>query len=355
MFVTGKRNIYSFLSNAIIEQLKLDSINDINALLVKESNTKTPLLQNAATGSNTSYRSNSMPTSLLNVSLVNVNCGNNNGECLSCLLKNGVAEDEISDRMNKVRKENCFGVCSCSIENVDMNNTLLFSSNHVVNDVTDSFVERVKKTMHSQILDASSQMTSTSTKRWGWAGAIFGGAALGALGALTVATGGAAGAALAGGVAGAEVGGAAAVLGDLFGKDTTNTLNSHFEKLITDVSWNYQQSINQLLVTTQVMKIKGTGIKVRNISIQNLQNAVLTAIETNCANNYDSCAISSLNTITSRVLSGKNGLVNNINTTFEGSFKYAFKKNKSLIWGTAIFIIMTGLIYVFLLFKRAAT
>jgi len=235
-----------------------------------------------------------------------------------------------------------------------MNNTLLFSTNHIIDGVTEAFVKNVAATMKNQMTQAAADISTTTSTNMGWVGAIFGGAALGALGALTVVTGGAAGAALAGGIAGAEVGGVAAVFGGLFDDNYSNELNSHFEKMITDVSWNYQQSINQLLVTTQIMQIKGTGIKVKNVSIQNLQNAVLTAIETNCTNNVDDCAVSALNTITSHVLSGKDGLVNNINTTFEGTFKYAFKQNKSLIWGTAIFIIMTGLIYVFLLFKRAA-
>jgi hypothetical protein len=305
-YLKGRGNIYSIITNSISDELKKTSDEELLYGI------------NEQTSQNIYKRS--MPSTLVNMSLVKINCGNGNKECIKCLTSYGLTFSDLIgknylkniDIIEDLRNNKCFGACSCIIENVNLTNSLTYSIGY---DINGSNIDEnaVYNKVRDEISSGSSSTSTSSSKNWlpsllGVPGVIF--------------------------------------------SDVTPTISTDVEsslkKIISSISITYKQTITQLISTSQVFEIQGTGVKVKNVSITNLQDAVLTAIESNCEKSK--CAIKDINSVTNSLIET---LTDNINKGFTSSFEYVYDQNKNLIWGTLIFIAVIMLLYFYLLFKGA--
>lgn len=312
-YIKGRQNIYSIITNSFTDELRTQSMKQISNL--------------QDSGGTDSDFTSGMPNSLLSMSFINADCGNpnNNEQCLECLKTHGgyTEADLTGDNYNKnlskinsLRNNECFGNCSCSITNVNFTNNLIYSIGYNINSDhidTNKIYENVKNQMESQSSDTK------TTKSKNWLPAL-----LGVPGTIFAAAGGS--------------------------EKITTDISQQIQKVINNISITYSQTINQLLLSSQVLQIKGTGIKVKNISFKNLQNAVLTALESNCQGGSN-CVINELNDITNKLIVQ---LTDGINKNISGMFDFVYQQNAPLIRGTVAFIILISGLYFFMLFKRSA-
>jgi hypothetical protein len=291
-YLKGRKNIYSIITNSIAEDLKTKS--DSNLMLnLNESNKK---------------YNKSTPSTLINLSLIKINCGNGNKECFNCLTSYGLNNSDLEESnylknlkvIDELRSNKCFGVCSCILENLNLSNVLSYSIGYDINDSnidTDSIFKKIK----DKIVNGSSNIN------------LFGPGSYSDVSSTAV-----------------------------------TDQESSLKKIINSISLTYKETIKQILSTSQIFEIAGTGLKIKNVSITNLQDAVLTALESNCGKN--DCPVKNINDITNSFIST---LTSNINTGFKSSFALAYEQNKYLIWGSILFLIVILLLYFYLLIKRS--
>ena len=315
-FIKGKQNLYSIISNSIIKHVK----NKQNDFLLSKLK--------SFPDSGTKYKG--MPTNLIVISSLNVNCGESD-ECYKCMKIFGVTDDNLTgdnylknkESIDKIRNNQCLGSCTCNIENISLSDTLIFDIGYTINGTDDD--------NNSIVADITNEMTtystddSSSTSR-NWLPLL--------LGLLPV--------------PGSAVFGAAFVLAG--GSDTvTNKIKDDMTRVVTNINLVFNQTINQLLTSIQIVEIQGTGIQVKNVSLSTIQNAILTAtLSASCTDG--SCIDNDLTNITNTLITS---LLEGISTTFNSSLQYAYDQNKTLIIGTIIFLVTIICLYIFLIIKKA--
>lgn len=309
-FIKGKQNLYSTVSNSIIQQIK--TIHEKNI----KSNPSFKLYDQ-------SYQSNTingMPTTLLVTSVANIECGDP-VNCYNCMKLFGITDNTLINynknlnTINDIRNNQCFGLCSCNVQNINLSNTLVFAVGYNINgsdiDTQDIYNNTINELTH---------YNSTSTSTTSWLNSFLG------------------------------------VPGVTYGTHpdpgvVEKEVHDDMTRLVDNITLIFNQTINQLLSSSQTLEIKGTGIQIKNLSITTIQNATLSAIENNnCVGG--TCIDDTMANIVNTLITT---LSNSIQTGFDSSWKYAYEQNKNLLIGAAIFIPLLIILYVFLLFKKAAS
>lgn len=308
-YLQGKKNLYSLISSTVINYIK--DTKSMNNKLLKSSPDGQVFL--------------GIPNNLVSSTTLFANCGNESDpkECTKCLNTFGISDDMLQgdkyteniDTINKYRKNECFGVCSCNITNVSLSTNLIFSTGVNINSTdlnNQDLMDQVKTAL------TTVNKSESSSKSYNWLYSL-----LGAGGAIYAAT------------------------NPTNYKDIEETV----KKVVTNMTMLYSNTINQLITSSQEVVIQGTGVLVHNISMESVQNITMTASQQDCGTGGD-CMISNLNNLTNQLMSS---LTDAISQTFTGMFTYAFEQNKTLIIAASIFIAGTLFLWVFLLFKKAGT
>ena len=218
------------------------------------------------------------------------------------------------DAINKVRDTNCSGLCSCNFTNVSLSTNLLFTTGVNVN-LTDTDTEKIYENI--KLSQTNVDKSGSSSESTNWLPAL-----LGVPGIIY------------------------AVENPTISKDA----EINMKKVISNISLLYANTINQLITSSQELVVKGTGIKVHNISLESIQDITMTASQKNCGSG--DCLLNNLNDLTNNLMSD---LQKDITNKIKSSFAGAFDKNKNLIIGGGIFVFLTMLLWFFLLFKRASS
>tara|TARA_B110000908_G_scaffold168744_2_gene224326 strand:- start:35 stop:979 length:945 start_codon:yes stop_codon:yes gene_type:complete len=309
-YLQGKKNIYSLISSSVIDYIKDTS--SINNKLLTDSG-----------GSGTVFLG--IPNNLVSSTTLLAQCGNGNdtAKCTKCLNNFGITDDMMTgdkyvtnlDVINKIRKNECFGVCSCNISNVSLETNLIFSTgvNINSNDINNSdIVNSIKDKM------TSVNKSTSSGKHYNWLWALMG-------------------------VSGVVI----AATTPTISKDVEDSL----KKTVSNIAMMYSNTINQLITSSQEMVIQGTGVRVHNISMSSIQDITMTASQQDCGQS-GTCTVTNINDLTNNLMAS---LTKNISEQFTGMFSYAFKQNKTLIIAAGVFITLTMFLWFFLLFKKAAS
>lgn len=322
-FLQGRKNIYSIISNSVINHIK-DKYS-INNKLLKDRD-----IGNVFFG---------IPNNSVSSTTILANCSNDDGntDCINCMLSNGVTstmldgdnynKKENLNIINKVRKTQCFGVCSCKVTNINLSTNLIFATgvningkNLDISKITDEV--KINMTNVNKTITSSDSDSSLYALLGAGAGCMLGVTCIGA-----------------------------AVFAGIFAATNasyTNDIDEQIKKVVSNISILYANAINQLITSSQELVIKGTGVKIHNISMKSIQDIVMSASQENCGNG--NCVIDSIDSITNSLMSK---LTNNVSSQISGMFSYAFNKNKNLIIGASIFIAVTLMLWFFLLFKKA--
>ena len=325
-YLQARKNIYSIITNTVMNHIK-DKYAMNNTLLKYGNNVDVFI---------------GMPTNLISSTTLIADCDNGNisSECVKCLLNNGVKSSMIDkdnynnknnfDFVSTIRKTKCSGVCSCKITNVSLSTNLIFATGVNINGA-DMDISTITNNVMTAMTNVDKTESSTETRNWlmtlcGLSGVVFGGPP--------------------GAIAGLIIAGIAVELSPTILKDVQEDIR----KTVSNISMLYVNSINQLISSSQEIIISGTGISVHNISMKSIQDIVMTASEQNCGNG--NCVVDSINSIANKLIQK---LTNNISNQFSGMFSYAFEQNKTLIISGSIFILGIIFMWVFLLFKKAAT
>ena len=152
------------------------------------------------------------------------------------------------------------------------------------------------------------------------------------------------------GPGGALIGGAIGAIDTLLDQEKYVEIQKDVMRAVQQISTLYVNTINQLITSSQEITLKGTGIKVHNISMKSVEDIVMTASQKNC--NDNSCIDDSISNIINSLMSQLN---NNITSQVSSMFSSAFQKNKKLIIYSIMFISVIVLMWLFLLLKKAAT
>ena len=316
-YIEGRKNILSIISNSVLKNI-LEK-NTLNSKLLKEKN-----INNLQDGDNTSIFFG-MPNNLSLNTTISVTCGDSI-KCKNCLDNN---QYKTPEDIKKLQETDCFGLCSCNISNVNLLSNLLFSTGinvNLDNTTTNNIYSDIKDTM------SNLSLSETTTTQTNWLTTILVGTGIGILG---------------GGLAGGFLGG-------IITKDMTdklfNSVDSNFTSVIKSISILYNQSINQLIVSSQILELQGSGIKVHNISLQTLQDINMAAIQNSCSV-PNSCIINQIDTITNAFMASL--ISNEVNSSFVNLFTNAFQQNKKLIIYTVVFILSFILLYIYFIIKKA--
>jgi hypothetical protein len=331
-YLIGRENLFSTISNAVVNHIKKTTA--ANDKMVKYASNGILSLQ-ATDSTNPVFAG--IPTNLVTNASLYADCGNSDkGEkCIECMKTFGITDDDLlgdnylknMDTIKSIKDNECFGSCSCNVSNVSLSSHLIFTTGVNINS-RDMDTNEIYESVNKSLTTVKKDETKTDSEvNWMW---LLCGLAP---------------------VPGSAVFGLAA--SGVFDKPTT-TINMELDikKVIANMSIMYSQTINQLITTSQEFVIKGTGIKVHNISIQSLNDITMSASLSDCNNNDDGCVYNSLNSVTNKIM---NEISNNITYEVTGMIKYAFDKNKNIIIAGGSFILITLFLWFFLLFKKAAS
>ena len=306
-YLQGKKNIFSIISGVVINNIKNNkSLN--NTLLMDKPSQQVFL---------------GVPTNLISSTSLVADCGNDTSinECFNCIINSGISPSQMEEdqylkniiNINDKRNNECAGVCTCKITNISLESNLIFATGVNINgnDINSS-------ELYNQVVKAFSTVNknSTNSKNYNWLWALMGGTGL--LIALT-------------------------------NPEEINNVEEEIKQTISNMSMLYSNTINQLISSSQTMIIQGTGIKVHNISLKSVQDITMTASQTNCGDG--TCISTNINTITNSLM---NSLQSSISSQITKMFTYAYEQNKTLIFGTIIFIVFFIFLYIYLIFKRAS-
>ena len=323
-FLITRQNIYSMLTNAISNTLQQESTNKLKNKLKNVKNN----LKSVNSDDNSSLPP-AMPTTLLNISLINIECGDET-KCVECLQmfmdKQKLVPENVkmnNSEISTIKQNQCFGQCVCNIENVDLNTNLLFSVGYSIDGSDSNRVSSIYSSFTNTIFNSKTTQT-TGGGDVDWLLVVTGVVTGGLSAQLQLSTGG---------------------IPFTTPKTLSNDVQQQLVKTIIQLSEVYNQTITQLLSSAQILEIKGTGIKVKNVSIKNIQNAVLTAIQSTDTNIVDG-----LNNISTSFVSE---IQNNINNSFTDILTNVYTDNKILIWGCIILTVGFFILYIVLLYKKA--
>jgi len=157
-----------------------------------------------------------------------VDCKDPAGYCKKCLLQ-FFSEDQITGQnyidnlplIKEVRGGICSSFCTCNINNVDMSNTVSWSTEQSIN------------TNMIDVKKIANEVVEQLTERYGKT-------------------------------------------------NTSDRTNTNVTNIITSISSSQVQNINRLLTSNQTLYIVGTGSNVSNVSMTVVINAVMKAIATVC-------------------------------------------------------------------------
>jgi hypothetical protein len=307
-YLQGKKNLYSLISSSVINYIK-DTKSMNNELLKSSPNGQVFL---------------GIPNNLVSSTTLFANCGNDSTpkECTKCLNTFDITDDMLQgdkyteniDVINKLRKNECFGVCSCNVTSVSLSTNLIFSTGVNINSTdlnNQDLMDQVKSSL------TSVNKSESSSKSYNWLYSL-----LGAGGAIYSAT----------------------------NPTNYNDIEDTVKKIVTNMTMLYSNTINQLITSSQEVVIQGTGIRINNISMESIQNITMTASQQDCGPD-GKCMVSNINDLTNQLMQS---MTDAISQTFTGMFSYAFQQNKTLIIAASVFITGTLFLWVFLLFKKAA-
>ena len=331
-FIKGKQNLYSIISNSVIKQIQTiqqknilsnpnfklyDTVSNPNSFNDPSNN---PNSFNDPSNNPNSF--NGMPTSLIVTSSLNIDCGDV-VNCYNCMKMFGITDDNLTgnnyskniDLINNIRNNQCAGSCSCNIQKIDLSDTMIFAVGYSINgdssDVTD---------ITNNIIQEMTTYNSSSKSTSNWLYSFLG------VPGITYGTAPDAGV-------------------------VAKNINDSMKRVVKNITLLFNQTINQLLTSVQILEIRGTGIQIKNLSLSTVQNITMSAIQNdNCRGGM--CIDDDLSSIV-------NNLVSTLSTSIQGSFstswQYAYQQNKALIIGAIIFIPLLIGLYLFLIFKKAAT
>lgn len=322
-YLQGRRNIYSLISSSVINYIR-DNNSENNNLKATGVNDQVFL---------------GIPNNLVSSTTLYAECGDDSSKCVKCMNEFGIDSTMLEkdnykkniEKINNVRNNECFGVCSCQFTNVSLSTNLIFTTGVNINmtkDVTQNIVDSVKNSMTK-----INKSESTSGDNYNWQYALLGGGAGGVLGGPL------------GVLGGAGIGAIASALSPEISHDVEQSL----AKVVSSMFTLYSNTINQLITSSQEVVVKGTGIKVHNISLESIQDITLSASQQDCGSG--DCVMNDINELTNNLMKS---LQKNISTQFSDMFTYAFNQNKTLIIVCVIFVTLTMLLWFFLLFKTAS-
>lgn len=268
----------------------------------------------------------SVPTSLTSNSYMKIKCNNNNqNACLDCLKSNNIDNTDLDNENNidiieNIKQKNCEGLCYCNIQNIDLETNLFFNIGTSINyeNINQS---KIYSNVISDLKSGSIKRSATKNSPSGYLGF----AALGGLIGDIVAA-----------VAGSQ-------------ESTVDTkIEADLKRIIGAVSQTYTQVINQLIITSQVFTIEGTGIRVKSVSMNSLYDITFNSVINYC--NGGKCVIDDLNNITTTIIDSYR---NNVSSSFLSMFKTAFETNLPLIIGAGIFCGVLFVVWLILIINKA--
>lgn len=336
-YLEGRKNLYSIISNQVIKHIK-DIFSDNEKLKDYAKNGNISLEKDFSSDLQNSVFTG-IPQNLVTSTTIYSDCGNDDNGiyCIDCLKKFDITDNDLSpnnyanniEKINNIKNNQCSGACSCNISNVSLSSHLIFTTGVNIN-AADINTNEVYKGVKDALTSVDKNISRTESVNWLWGlCGLVGTVATAGIGAV------AAGAGIAGAAANPEIG---------------IEVEEKIKKVISNMSAMYSQTINQLITNSQNLVVKGTGIKVHNISIKSLNDIVLSASISDCRGG--DCIMASLNSITSDFISE---IQKDISFQIKDMFKYAFKQNMNLIFAGGIFITVTMLLWFFLLFKKATS
>jgi hypothetical protein len=318
-YISGKKNLYSLISNEVIKyhksNIQSQSINkELNTQYIKvlkDPDQPTLFIND--------------PKNLISNSSLNINSSSQN--CLYCLLHNGITQDDLStsdsyikniDNINKVRNSECQGVCTNNIENINLSTNLLFSTGVSIN--LDNATTKTISDNISNKLSSISKQTSHDNSGPNGLWLLFG---------------------------------IAGVLPFMLSPTDTNTINEQVKKSVYNISQLYSNTINQLISSSQNVTILGSGVKVKNVSLSSIQDITMSASQANCADGSTaqlSCVDGSISDITNSLLSVA---FKGISSTSSSLLSYAFNQNKTLIFVLIGVVVVSTVLYLYLLINKS--
>ncbi len=325
-YLEGRKNIYSIISNEVVNYIK-DELSLNKQLNKYTQNGQITLEKDMYVFDTRTQPFTGIPQNLVTSTSLYTECGNddNGVQCIECLKKFDITDADLLpnnyenniEKINYIKNNQCSGACSCNISNVSLSSHLIFTTGVNIN-AEDISVNDIYTNVYESMTSLNRNDSTEKSKNW-W---------------LTV------------------FGGSRNI--DPRFRDATITVSKNVEqeikKVISNIGVMYAQSINQLITNSQQVVVKGTGIKVHNISIKSLNDITFSASISSCGG--EDCVVRSLNDITNSFISE---IQENISSQFIDMFKYAFEENKKLIIAAAIFIGLFICIWVFLIFKKATS
>lgn len=320
-FLQGKKNLYSLITNRIIDNIrKKKTMND--KLKNMYNNNILKVTDNPDNGSVIF----GTPTNLVTETSINLECGDEI-QCKNCIINNSnMSVDDLSpsnytkniSQINNLRDNECFGVCSCKLSYINLSTDLVFATGINING-QDIDNQEISKNVVNDITSANKTDSQSSTHpSWYWA-------LCGLPGALYAAT-----------------------------STSYNDIEKNVNQSVSNISLLFINSINQLISSSQSITIKGSGIKVHNISLKSIQDIVMTASQSNCSPNGatipSTCVSTSIENLTNSLLDKMTG---EMTQSAQSMFSYAFKQNSTLIYGSIVFIAGSLILYLYLIIKRS--
>jgi hypothetical protein len=324
-YLTTQKNLYSIISNEVIDYIKNNySQNNQVKKYAKNGNIYLEKINDSKP-----YHT-SIPQSMVNTNFIDIDCGNNdNGDnCTSCLMKFGITQDQLKNysdnikNITSIQNNECSGVCSCNITNVSLSTHLIFTTSVSINSA-DIDSKKIYNNVRTSLTTVNKSESTSQNYNWMLA---LAGAPLGLIGA------------------------GIGALSTWENPTITKDIEEKIKSIILNLTMFYSQTINQIIINNQDLVVKGTGIKVHNISIDSLNDIVFTASITNCSDN--NCVASDINDVANYVM---NQIQDNISGEVIGLFKNAYNQNKSMIFTSIGFIILMIFLWLFLIIKKASS
>lgn len=309
-FLIGKSNLASIISKNMIQYTR-DNFSLTNSSMPSVYTT--------------------MPTNLISTSTIKINCGNND-QCLRCLQNQNIDIDNYVnniDIIDNTRNNICSSVCSCNIDNIDLDNSLVFLVGTSIN-YTDQDKQNISNNIRDELTNVTSSESSekespnwTATVMGGGAGAILGGPE--------------------GLIAGAAVGAIGTGLDYAFNPVYNKTISENVQNTISNVSESFQNTINQMISSAQELKLDGTGIKVKNVSLKSIQDITMKSSQVNSA----------LNNLTNSISDTISDPNNAVQKTTQNMLSYIWEQNKNLVITMGIVVGLVFIIWIYLEIKTA--
>lgn len=286
-YLIGRQTIYSIISNNVLDYI---TSNFSENQRLKNKN----------------ISDISVPTSLISSSSLLVECGSES--CEKCRLK---YPDDI---------DLCDGLCKCSITNTSIDTSLYFKTTMSIN-MKDIDVNVISESVQEEMINYESSITSSTNPNW--KNAIMG---------------------IIPGQGGSLLGGVSGLFSGLVNRqpEITNDIKSELTSAITSIAFEYSQSINQIITSSQDIQISGSGVKVHNVSLDMLNDITMKASINNSLNAIDSITNTFMDDIQEE-----------ISQEFSSVFQSAFDDNKQLIISGGLFIICVITLWIILVIKKS--